>query len=180
MRRSTAVMAVGLVLLGLCLTGCVNEQTSNGVTTFTFAGWVKTLSLLGSLGGLVGGIAIKNAVPRLGWGLLIICPLALVFMVPGLFTDFVTVDSEQFELKTGFWFAPTHHQIKFDDLAGATITSKSHYSRRGKSVSYDLHCNLRNGQQETVPIGDLMKGAIGRILDEFDARNIPWQDLSTE
>ena len=39
-----------------------------------------------------------------------------VAQIEGLLSDRVTVKPDQFTLRTGFWFAPTVHEVRFGDL----------------------------------------------------------------
>jgi hypothetical protein len=101
----------------------------------------------------------------------------LVLLVPGLFLDYVLIDSEHLELRTGLWFMPTYREVRFADLREVEIVAKSRMSRSGPSTSYYLECHVRFGDVEQLPIGDLMRaGPAERFLDVVRARGVPVED----
>jgi hypothetical protein len=160
------------------LSGCVNQTAEAGQTTWKFAWWLPTVVLLGGLiAAPVGWLwRSKN---NYGWVLLIGGPLAAAVFAPGLMADRVTVDDEHFTLRTGFWFAPTRHDIRFADVSRIDITSETRSGRRGRrTTSYYLVCHKTTGDSEKVPVGNLMEYAVGDILATADERGIPVQDMT--
>jgi hypothetical protein len=110
---------------------------------------------------------------NLGWVLIIGGPLALAILVPAFFLDRVTVNPERFRLVTGFWFAPTVHDVRFDDLSAIEVIGEERHTRSGTRMSYYLLCHRKTGGAEKVPVGDLMKqGATDRILQVARGKGI--------
>jgi hypothetical protein len=172
----------GLVVLGilaLCLLGaggCVRESLDGQVRTFRFEWWVPAAGVAVCLGAVGAGLFLRQIVARLGDGLLIVAVLLLLLLVPSLFLDRVTVDSEQFDLRTGFWFIPTRHHVTFDQLTQIELTKRSRATRRGTQTDYDLVCHKRSGEAERVPVGDLMEYAVQSILEAAERKGIPIHD----
>jgi len=160
----------------LCVSGCVKATQHDSQTVYTFEPYIFLGALLASLAALPIGWFLRQKSVRVGWGMLILAPLFLVFVVPGLWSDFVKVDDQGFELKTGFWFAPTYHKVEFKNLASIALTDKIRSGRRGKQTSYDLQCQSPMGTGPTVPVGDLMKRALDDILAHAQAHGIAVMD----
>lgn len=178
MKKMMLLLAAGSVVLML---GCVNEAVDGEIHTYTMAAWVSLGTLAACLVGTIAGWFLRSVNTTYGWGLLMICPLALVFAVPGLFMDKLTVDNEGFNLRTGFWFAPTKHDIKFDDLQSMQVTKKETQGRRGRTnISYTLGCVPRGGQMIDVSIGTLMDKGMEQIIMRAVDKEIPIADLTGE
>ena len=161
----------------LCLTGCTTERVTGDSTVYTFAWWVPALVLLGSILAMGVGILLSNHIARLGWGLMIGGLTLLVLLVPGLFLDYVLIDGEHLELRTGLWFMPTYREVRFADLRQVDIVAKSRMSRSGVSTNYSLECQVRLGHVEQIPIGDLMRGGpADHFLEVVRGRGIPVVD----
>ena len=176
--RSMLSVLGGCLLL--CLSGCVTETQSGDTSTFTFALWVSGSILLGGLAAMVGGWFLRTRSERWGWGLMIGGLLAVAIFAPTMFSDKATVSPELFTLRTGFFFAPTRHEVRFADVARMDLTKEVKPGRRGrKDTSYYLNFHLKAGESRKVPIGDLMKnGALERVLVIAATQNIPVADLT--
>lgn len=158
---------VGLTLI--VMTGCHDKVANNGNINITFSLWVPLLLLIGGLAAVPIGILLVRKRQRF-WGitLLLVGPLVGLALAPGMFQDRVTVNQEGFYSRHGFWWDPTIHEIKYDHLAAVRITIEERTGRRGrKSYSYYFDCSFKSGQQERVPLGDLMKEALPDITEQF-------------
>lgn len=166
-----------LAAVALLTAGCVTESRDGDTTVVAFAPWVGLLAILGGLAAVPVGLLARRWKPFLGWALVVLGPVGLVVLAPGLFLDRVTVSPEKFTLWTGFWFSPTVHEVRYDGLSEVAITAEERTGRRGrKSVSYYLECRGKGGAQK-VPVGDLMKeGGLKHILDMADRKDIPIVD----
>jgi hypothetical protein len=150
---------------GALLCGCVDESVQGETTVWTFAWWVPLAALvLAGAGGAIGW-RVRKQWRRVGYGLLIGAGLTIPFLAPMLMRDRVTVDAERFTLRTGFWFYPTRHDVRFDDLSRIELQETKRWSRTGRRVTYTLLCVRRRGGPEPVPIGTLMEYAVEKILD---------------
>ena len=66
--------------------------------------------------------------------------------MPSLFLDRVKVDSDHFETRTGFWFAPTKHNVPFDGLGEIRHVTYQTRGRRGrKTTKHKLVCVRDDG-----------------------------------
>ena len=85
--------------------------------------------------------------------------------MPSLFLDRV-VDSDHFETRTGFWFAPTKHNVPFDGLGEIRRYAYQTRGRRGrKTTKHKLVCVRDDGAvADTVQLGDLAAGQRPEIL----------------
>jgi hypothetical protein len=153
----------------LVFSGCVSQATDGSTIVFAFQWWVPLAGILITVAATVAGWFVKNVSERWGYGLLIMGPIMLVIMAPGLFLDRVTIDDEHFTLRTGFWFYPTVRDVRFSDVQRIELTSQ----RRRRSTDRDMHCRLRNGTVTRVPVGTLMQYAADEILDRADQKGIP-------
>lgn len=169
------VFAMLLLLVG-SLAGCIDEKVSEGSVKYTFSWWVPVVTFVGGLVLLPAGWALRKT--RFGWMMLVAGPLLLVVFGPGTVTDHVTVNDDQFTLHTGFWFSPTHFDVRFDDIQRIELTSETRRGRRGrKTTSYFIDCHNKSGGMDHVPIGTLMEEAVVAVLDKAHARSIPIADL---
>ena len=99
------------------LGGCTNESQEGDTTVFTYALWVPGVVLAGGIVGTLAGVLIRKSIERLGWALIIGGPVAAFIFAPGLYSDKITVSNERFTLRTGFWFAPTTHEVELADVS---------------------------------------------------------------
>ena len=159
----------------LCATnGCVKETLDGDTSVFAFEWWVPWTVLFGGIVGFVAAVLIRNWASRWGWGLMIVAPLIMAFIVPGLFIDHVSVNDQRFTLHTGFWFMPTVHEVPFAELSQIDLTQEERKTRRGTSTSYYLVCHRKSGGIDKVPVGDLMKrGPAEKIISIANAHGIP-------
>lgn len=161
------------VLLCLCMTicGCTEATRTGDKAIWTFAPWVGVLVLLGALAGI--GAGFLWMVFRDKWtGIAGIAFFVIIGVIaaPAMFTDFCEVTPEGFHLRTGIWFAPNEHRIRFDE-----VNSMQMITERGRrSSSTFLVSQTRQGQVKT-PIGDLMRnGPIDDIIMQVRRRGIPF------
>lgn len=180
MFRTSRCLALATLLLLACFSaGCIEEKTAENSINYAFSWWVPALLFLGGIAMVPVGWITRQT--RFGWAFLIGGPAVLLVLAPGTLTDRVTVDAEQFTLHTGFWFAPTHFEVRFDDVERIEITSETRRGRRGrKKTSYFLDCYRKSGGMDHVPIGTLMEEAAGAVLAVAQERGIPLNDLTGE
>lgn len=168
---------LGLAVVALMLSGCVEKTEEAGRSTYGFAGWVIALVIIGGLVSVPLGWVVRRLSERWGWVLMIVGPIALVIVAPALFLDRVVVDNQHFEARYGFWFAPTTHDLTYADVRSMTVVAVP--GRRGQT-KYELHCALRNGGETVVHVGDLVRYAVPEILTRARAAGVPVQDAARE
>ncbi|MFO0863459.1 MAG: hypothetical protein U0744_02155 [Gemmataceae bacterium] len=149
--------------------GCTEVMRVGDKAIWTFATWVGLIVLLGSLAGIAAGFLWM--VFRDKWtGVAGIAFFVIVGVVaaPAMFTDFCEVTPEDFHLRTGIWFAPNEHRVRFEDVLSMHLTTE----RSGRSSSTYLISQTRQGQVKT-PVGDLMRnGPLEDIVAQARRRGI--------
>lgn len=159
------VWSLGCVLLA----GCYKKEIQDGAIVFSFQPWVPMLIIVAGVVAVPVGIVLYRNNARF-WGAccLVLGPLAAVVVAPGMFLDRVSVGPDGFYSRHGFWFSPTTHHIRYDDLAQVRVTVEEHRGRRGRrTYSYFFDCYFKSGGQERVPLGDIMREALPEIADQF-------------
>ncbi|HEY2839846.1 MAG TPA: hypothetical protein VGJ26_11890 [Pirellulales bacterium] len=155
------------------------RQRSSG-SIYSYEPYVFGLMLLASVVAVPAGWFLRKKSGRVGgfgWVMLIGGPIMLVAVVPGFWSDFIKVDEQGFELKTGFWFAPTHYKVEFDKLSSIALTAETRTGRRGrKETSYFLQCAERAAAGDKVPVGDMMKVALDEILTRAHDKGVVLMD----
>jgi hypothetical protein len=165
---------LAFMLLVVC-SGCTVEKKDGDTSTFTYEFWIPLVMIFGGAAVAVGGFFLRNFWERMGWGMMILGCIGTILVGPGMFLEYATVSPEEFKLRTGFWFYPTSHTVRYDNISGIQVTSEEKRGRRGrKTKSFYLVCGLKSGGQEKIPVGDLMKeGAAERMLQMADSKQIP-------
>ena len=178
-----ALQSVLVLIVLASVSGCVKATESESEKLYAFEPYVFLIGLVGSLVAIPAGWFLRKKSGRLGgfgWTMLVVGPLLLVLIVPGLLTDFVKVDDNGFDLKTGFWFSPTRHTIDFNKVTSITLTDEVSFGRRGKKVSYFLLCNQPAGPSVKVPVGDMMKYALDDILLRASVHGVTVQNQADD
>ena len=168
-----------ILAVALCtVCGCTEVRMEGDTTVYTFALWVPGPRLCGRPRRHGRGAAHARKIPRLGWAGLIGGPVLVIVVVPGMVQDKVTVNNDGFTLHTGFWFAPTVHEVRFEDVNTIELIAEEKRSRRGKQTSYYFLCHKKSGV-EKVPLGTLMQeGAAAKIVETARKRGILVLDQS--
>jgi hypothetical protein len=172
-RLSRAVRVILPAAVACLISGCTKESQDGDTTIFTYAAWVPGVVLGGGILGTVVGVLIRKSIERLGWALIIGGPVATFLFAPGLYADKVTISNERFTMRTGFWFAPTVHEVQLGEVSHIELTSEKRVGRRGTTTNYYMQCHRRAGNMERVPINDLMKnGPLDKVLHVVNGRGI--------
>ena len=168
------VLLAVVMALAFCAGGCVDREVNGDEATYSFSWWVPTLATLAVVIGVPVGLLLRNVRTRrrAGWGVLVAALIAGVGLVPSLFLDRVKVDSDHFETRTGFWFAPTKHNVPFDGLGEIRHVTYQTRGRRGrKTTKHKLVCVRDDGAvADTVQLGDLARRATPEILERAQDR----------
>jgi hypothetical protein len=102
----------------------------------------------------------------MGIGLLILSIVLAALVFPAMILDKVRVDAQHFETHYGFWFAPSKHNVRFDDLREMKLVTYEQRTRRGgRRSKQKLVCIHKSAApQDTVHLGTLVKEAAPEIL----------------
>ncbi len=175
MRRWSRSGAMAALVLSLGLfSGCVRQSREGNTTVYSMELWVGGLTTLGGLAAVPAGVALRKSNTR-GSIVLILLGLGLLIVVaPNMFLDSTKVDAEHFESRHGFWFSPTIHNIRFDEMASIHRTKEVRRGRRGrKTTNYYLDITKTSGQSERVPLGTIMSEAEPEVIRHALERGIP-------
>jgi hypothetical protein len=170
--RSGRLAAVAVVA---AVAGCVQATPVSGGMKYGFVWYIPVLLTFLGLGGLLlGGLLLLRRTFRGG---LVALVLGLIGLAVGtnMFFDKAVVDDTHFELRTGFWFAPTRHSVNFADVTSVQGVTEEKTGRRGrKSTNYYLVFVRKSGTSEKVPLGDLMRhGPTDQIVSVLTKKGIP-------
>src|SRR5689334_3841920 len=136
------------LLLGgllLVLGGCVQESQTNGERIFQYELWVPLSVLFAGILAMPIGYALRERTARMGWSMVVLGPLAAMFLAPSLFRDRVTVSSNRFHIQTGIWGLTSVHTVNFADIKQIHVTSEKVVRRRGLRNDYYLNCQKKSG-----------------------------------
>jgi len=167
---------LGFVVFVLAATtGCVRETTDGSARVFSYELWLPLLVLGAGVAAAPIGWVLRKTSGRLGWGLLIVGPLAAIFFAPSLFSERAVVDEEGYTSHGGIWGLTTSHEVRFDDLTLVRITSKEVRGRRGRrKTEYYIVCVRKDGTSEEVPVNnDVTEAATLYFIEKLVDREIP-------
>ena len=170
--RLAAVSIATGILLGAG--GCVDTTVSGDATTYDYSWWVPLVTLVSSLVAFPIGLVMRKRSGRIGGGLMVMSPVLAFLVFPMLLLDKVKVDAQHFEDRYGFWFAPSRHNVRFDDLKEIRLVTYQQRTRRGgRTTKQKLVCIHKNaGTQDTVQLGTLVKEAAPEILRRAGERGV--------
>ena len=165
-KRITAI----IVLLAFCLIAGCYERTADGNTAiYRFAWWIGPAVIVGTILSVPIGWVLRKAIPKWGFGLMILGPVLLVLVAPAMYSDYVLIDDEHFEARYGFWFSPSVQSLRFRDLRKIQYVGVP--GSRGRT-NYEMHCVTTTGQTTVVPAGDLVRQTVPEILTRAKARGV--------
>jgi hypothetical protein len=166
MNASRLWLAAPAILL---LAGCHERTVQGDTATYSFATWVVVTVFAASVVALVVAIGTGAARKWKPTIFLAIGSLAgFLLFGPSMATDRIRLSDHTLELETGIWFAPTKHNIDFDQVKTMTLVTRGSGRRR----SQDLVFQLKRGGGVTVPLGDLMKTALDEIAKRVQERGV--------
>jgi hypothetical protein len=166
-RRRAAAIGV------LAIAGCYDKAQSGQDVVYSFQLWVFAAVLAAGLAVIAVGALFARMDRFRGVLLAGVGVLLLGFGAPQVMLDRVIVGPDRLYLNTGFWFSPNRHQVRFSDIARATVEVKVERTRSGEYKSYFFDFDLKSGQKDQFPIGDLMKKAYHDILARLKENKVP-------
>jgi hypothetical protein len=170
-RQRFGMLVLAVLVLGAG-SGCVSQRIDGGTTIYTFGWWIAPAIILAGVVAAAAGWFLCEYDKRLGYGLLVGVPLALLLFIPALFVNRVTVDDNHFEVTNGWWWSPNRHSIHFDDLEKIDLYEHEHRTRRGTSTSYHIDCLYKSGKHERVNLDLLMQEAAFEIFDRAEQHGV--------
>ncbi len=162
---------LSLVTTCCILAACTVDKVEGDKHTYTWQ--LQTPIIVGTVGLLllVGGWFFRR---QFGIVLIILALVCLVVVTPEMMLEHVQLSNTGFELSTGFWWAPTTHQVIFDDVAKVEEV----YEKRGKHYHCYIICHKKSGAIEDINVSDLMSYAHAddKFLEITRHKGIPTED----
>ena len=169
---------LALVVLVPLLGGCVDREVKGDAVSFSYAIWAPLLVLLIGLVAAPIGFMLRNSSKRGAWLGIILSPVLLLVLLPGMFLDYAKVDSEHFEGRYGIWIAPTKFDIRYSDLSRIDHVVYETRGRRGrKNTNYRFDCVMKSGQVQKVSLGTMLKEARDDIAERAAKAGVRLRDV---
>jgi len=191
MRRTTRRLgSLGLAVLVLAASGCIQQKVQGDTITYTFETWVAFAGGLGAVAAAVVGWFLTDfgtgsvwsyfSIKRTGWGLLITAPIMATVLIPAVFTNYVKVDDYHFEARNGWWWSSDKHNLRFDQIESIDIAQEQRPTRHGTSRTYFFDCVFHSGEHERIDLDPLMTEAVAEILKRAKDRGVEVVDITGE
>jgi hypothetical protein len=167
-RARGVLILVGL--LALCfVSGCYERVSAGNQSLYRFDWWLGPAVIGAGILAVPIGWFVRKQNARWGFVLMVMGPVLLAIVAPAMYSDRVLIDDAHFEARYGFWFSPSEHNIRFDDLQAIRYIAIP--ARRGRT-KYELRCARKSGGEATVHAGDLVRNAVPEILTRARAKGI--------
>jgi hypothetical protein len=176
MKRRLSWFFAGMGLAAVA--GCYQQTSENNSLVFSYQAWVPPLVALVGVALIPAGIFLFTRQQRrfAGVCVAVLGPIVAIGIAPTFYMDRVVVSEEGFYSRHGFWWDPTVHQVRFQDLNQVTLVVEEKIGRRGrKNYSYYFDCSFKQGKQERIPLGDLVRQAMPEIVKRFKEHGVPIQ-----
>jgi hypothetical protein len=157
------------VLILFLLSGCYERVAQGNQAIYRFAWWMGPLIIVGGILGFPLGWIVRRWSRRVGFVLMFLSPILVLFAAPDMYSDRVLIDDDHFEARYGFWFSPNEHNVRFADLREIQYVPVR--DRKGRK-KYELHCITKASQVTVVHCGDLVKYTVPEILARAKARGV--------
>jgi hypothetical protein len=178
-RRVGGVVLAVVLLAGAC--GCVQQKVHGSTITYTYEWWIVGVTLLGSVSATVAGWCLLQlgrfslaslvfGVKRTGFGLLIGGPVLALMILPTVFTHYLTVDDDHFEVRHSWWWSPARHNLRFDQLQAIGVFRG--FVKDGEASESYLDCVSHAGKHEHVELDPLVLRALPNLLKRAEQRGV--------
>jgi hypothetical protein len=150
----------------------VTSSDSEAGTRFHYQLWIPICIFAGGLVVIPIGYLVRNAWDRIGWGLMILGPLAALGLAPTYFIERTVVDDKGFDAKYGF-YGIYSQRVEFESVKSIRIVEEEMGGRR-KRVSDVIYFDLKSGGSERLILGNELNREAGKqILKKAADRKIP-------
>jgi hypothetical protein len=163
-----------VVALACASAGCYNRTESGDEAVYSFQPWVPVAVGVGGVGLAAIGVVWARRGDRLR-GIVVTAGalLLLSILVPATILDRVIVGPDRLYWDTGMWVSPNRHEVRWSEVARASVEVEMRQTRHGPEKSYFLVFELKSGQRDRMPISDLMKEAFPEVMDQLKQHDIP-------
>lgn len=155
----------------LSCAGCIQKTVRGDVSTYGFESWVVLGLAFGGVVAAPAGWLLRKRIARLGYGLLILGPIATLLIAPVMWTDRVIVDSNHFE-RSSAMPGSNNQSVRFDEVQALHYHSRVERSGRRSSRKYYLDVTRKDGQVQSISLGTLFQEAIGEIFERASDKGI--------
>jgi hypothetical protein len=163
-----------IAALAISSAGCYQRTESGQDGVYSAQWWVPVAVAAVSVAlGAFGLFRISRGERFRGISIVVVAFILLGVGVPMPILDRVVIGPDKLYLNTGFWFAPTRHDVRLSDVARAAVEVEVRQTRHGPENNYILALELKSGQKDRIPVGDLMKQAFPEILERLNQLHVP-------
>ncbi|HYH69173.1 MAG TPA: hypothetical protein VD866_31050 [Urbifossiella sp.] len=154
--------------------GCYQKVAEGTTLVYSCQPWLPVLLVVAGVAAVPLGVWVFRRKSRM-WGVVLAVagPVAAGVVGPTMFLDRVMVTDDGFTSRHGFWWSPSVHEVRYDDLANVRLVEEERSGRRGKNYSYFFDCTFKSCKQERVPLGDVMREALPEIAVRFREHDVP-------
>ena len=160
-RKSRTVASCSFLLL---LTGCISESTSDSVDRVSYSWWVPVVILLAGFACVPFGLMFLRSSARLGWGLMIVCPLAALMFAPSMFFEQVSVTDSGYKVRSGIWGMTANQEVNFGDASNLRIVEEMSTGRRRRAYNVFYFDMKTGGEPARLPLNNDVKVAAGPYI----------------
>ncbi len=151
------IVFLGIFAFALCfVAGCVAESSSAAGTSFHYQLWLPCVTVLGGFICIPIGFFWRKSDKRLGWGLMIIMPLAAILLAPTFFSERVWVDDNGFESHSGIFGMTAGAAVKFDSVKAIRLVEEDTGGRRSRRIDV-LYFDMKAGEAVRFPLNNDVK-----------------------
>lgn len=147
--------------------------------TYSIPPWILVLVGLAGLGFGLFGIWLHRRNARLGkrgvypLAGVAACAFVLVFLLPTLIVDRVTIDDTSLSRRMGFWFNPTTVSVPLAGVDSVRIEARTSRNARGRTKYQTVWVFFYDdGATAEMEAGDLMDSAQDDLVQRLQARGI--------
>jgi hypothetical protein len=177
-----AFCLMSLMLFVAMASGCVRETTNGDEHRFSYELWVPGLLFLGGLIATPAGWYLRETTARLGWGLLILGPIAAFGFAPSMFLDHVEVRPDGFSRHSGIYGMTANAEVKFTDVNHMHLSTVEERGRRGRKVMRTyIMWEMKDGSTVKLPAGnDVVEAAAQTMVDAAGEAGVQMVGIPTQ
>lgn len=160
----------------LLLAGCVTRSDSDAGASFHYEWWLPLSVLVAGVAFVPIGLGLRKQSERLGWGLIIAGPLAVLMFAPSLFLERTLVSDQGFEVRSGIWGMTANQKVDFNAVRSLRIAEEETGGRRSRQIEV-LYFDLLSGPAARLPLNNDVKiEAAKEIVTRLTQRGVPLAD----
>jgi hypothetical protein len=170
--RGPAIMnALAIAVVCLTQAGCRTIIEKGDETIVCFNLTVRLCAVLLPLVGMgVCIYLIRNQIRRFEASVVLLVLIALeIAVVPGVWSDNLRITPEEISQTTGFWWAPTRHQLLISSMKEVRLGETTHGKTQVFPTWEVLH---KDGRKEQLELSDLWSGGEDMLLKKLQEHGV--------